>query len=160
MRTSITRPIAKAAACFAAFATITTGVAVEASATATRTQHYWDDCADVYCTRYYSVERTEELFDQSQSLSYAVMRKLPDISLLSAVVAHKDQVGLGGFESAVNDAVHAGGCLQFQWRIDGKGLGKWKHTNHPGYCFVESYVDSDGNVFYYDPETNTYSAHF
>ncbi|MHC6214670.1 hypothetical protein [Rhodococcus ruber] len=160
MRTNITRPVTKAAACFAAVATITTGVTAEASATATRTQHYWDDCGDVYCTRYYSVEQTEELFDQSQSLSWAIMRTLPDLSLLSAVVTHKDQVVHDGFESAANDAVHAGGCLQFQWKKEGKSRGKWHYTTHPGYCFAESYVDSDGNVFYYDPETNTYSAQF
>ncbi|UTM39726.1 hypothetical protein MX572_23715 (plasmid) [Rhodococcus pyridinivorans] len=160
MRTSITRPIAKVAAGFVAVATITTGVAAEASATATRTQHYWDDCADVHCTRYYSVEQTEELYEQSQHWSWATMRTLSSLSSLWAVVTQKDQVVYGGYESALNDAVNDGACLQFQWRIDGKGRGKWSSTKHPGYCFVESYADSDGNVFYYDPETNTYSAHF
>lgn len=160
MKLSFSPRIGKAAACVAAAGVIATGTAAEAGASSTRTQHYWDDCAQVHCTRYYSVEQSETLFEHFQTTGWALSRHLPDLSLLSSVLAHKDQLSFDGLESAANDAVHDGGCLQFQWRLDGKGHGKWSSTTHSGYCFVESYTDSHGNVWQYDPNSNTYSAGF
>ncbi|MDI9928679.1 hypothetical protein [Rhodococcus sp. IEGM 1341] len=159
MYPSFTEQAGKAAVCLAAVAAIVAGAPAEASAS-TREQHFWDDCGPVHCTRYYSVEKSVELFEGTQSWGWSVMRTLSDLSALSAAVAHKDQVGQDGFESSVNDAVHYGGCLQFQWRQDGVGNGRWDYTTHSGYCFEETYVDSDGNVWNYDSESNTYSTGF
>lgn len=160
MKLKMSPGVGKAAACVAAVGIIATGTPAEAAASPTRTQHYWDDCAETYCTRYFSVERSESLFEDTQTTEWALWRALPDLSLLSSVLAHKSQFGLDGLEAAANDAVHEGGCLQFQWRLDGKSRGTWGSTTHSGYCFVESYTDTEGNVWQYDPDSNTYSAGF
>ncbi len=83
-----------------------------------------------------------------------------DMFPLGSIIWRKEQETSDGMKESAADAVHAGGCLQWQWRQDGRGSGKWGYTTHPGYCFAETVTDADGNIWHYDASTNSYSTGF
>lgn len=123
-------------------------------------QEFWTDCGPEWCTRYYSVEYSNELYEATQGTAWAASRFAMDVMPFGPIIWHKEQMTYDNLEAAASDAVHAGGCVQFQWRQDGRHPGKWSYTTHSGYCFAESYTDASGNVWRYDPDSNSYSAGF
>ncbi|MGW5317819.1 hypothetical protein [Nocardia thailandica] len=157
------------AAGLAALAVTTLGLisATQANAAAggfNPTKDRWKDCdGATYCTLYYSVQRSEALFNDTQSAAWGAARVAETLSPLIAAGVQKDQGTLDGIESAANQAVHDGGCLQFQWRKDGKGRGVWSSTTHPGYCWREipsSYVDDSGQKWTYDEGLRGYVPNY
>lgn len=128
------------------------------------TKDRWTDCdGSAYCTLYYSVQQSEKIYNHTQSDVWGATRVAVGINPVIAAGAHKDQSTLDGIESAANQSVHSGGCLQFQWRKDGKGRGVWSTTTHSGYCWQEipsSYVDANGQKWTYDEGVRGYVPNF
>lgn len=114
----------------------------QASAAPTQGQSSFVDCGPAICTKYWSKEQTATLYDDASDWRWAVARLALQDGLVN-LVTQKSQATLDNFENALNDAVTAGGCVQFAWSTGGRGKGTWSYTTHPSYCWSEnSHYDS------------------
>ncbi|WLP92137.1 hypothetical protein [Gordonia sp. NB41Y] len=102
-------------------------------------QPTWTDCGPDVCTKYWSVERTKNLYQSIDTWQWSTARVLETgVNLVLAIVTQRSQASTDGFESSLREANVRDGCLQFAWRKDGAGSGVYGWTGHPDYCGSEN----------------------
>lgn len=137
LRRSVATVVAAAAVAVGGLATMP--ATAQAESPINHGQSSWVDCGSVVCTKYFSKEKTQSIYNELDSVAWSAGRVI-DIgtNLLAEITHHGRQATLDGLETSATEAYNHSACLQYAWRADGTGRGVYGWTDSPDYCDSEA----------------------